>query len=203
MLSLPANTFFIKTPDFFMKKIVLATTMIAVALLASAWALSEKNKEGSNEIKWMTMEEAVKQSEKDGKSAKKIFVDIYTDWCGWCKVMDRETFADPSVAKLMSKYYYCVKFNAEQKADINIKGRTYKYIAQPNGRGYHELAGELLNGQMSYPTVVFLDENSGIIQAIPGFRKKDELGMIASYFGGNFHKNTDWGKFQQNYKPEF
>ena len=63
------------------------------------------------EIQWLTMEEAY---EKTQKEPKKILVDVYTDWCGWCKVMDRGTFRDEKVVAYVNEHYYAVKFDAEQ-----------------------------------------------------------------------------------------
>lgn len=64
--------------------------------------------------------------------------------------MDKATFQRPEVATYMNEHFYNVKFNAEQKEDIEILGNNFKFIAQGN-RGYHELAAALLNGKMSYP----------------------------------------------------
>src|SRR5690606_16504737 len=87
-------------------------------------------------LQWYSMEEAVKLNE---KNPKKFFIDVYTDWCGWCKVMDQRTFSHPVIASLINKYYYPVKLNAEQKQDIVLGDKTYKFVAQ-GSRGYHELA---------------------------------------------------------------
>src|SRR6185295_7853223 len=92
-------------------------------------------------IKWMTFEEAVEKSKTE---KRKIFIDVYTDWCGWCKVMDKNTFPDPEVARLLNEKFYPVKLDAEQTADITFRGTTFKFIAQGN-KGVHQLAAALLN----------------------------------------------------------
>ena len=89
-----------------------------------------------NKITWLTWNEMVKLNE---KNPKKIFIDFYTSWCGWCKVMDRNTFEDSIVAKLMMKDFYCVKFDAERRDTIHFLNRDWVFV--PGGRsGYHELA---------------------------------------------------------------
>src|SRR5260370_42057313 len=98
-------------------------------------------------VKWMSFEEAVEKSKTE---KRKIFIDVFTDWCGWCKVMDKNTFPDPEIARILNENYYPVKFNAEQTGDVAFRGATFKFIAQGN-RGYHQLAAALLNNQMSYP----------------------------------------------------
>ncbi|MBA7554807.1 hypothetical protein ES705_47442 [subsurface metagenome] len=113
----------------------------------------------AQEVNWYTFKEAVELNKKE---PRKILVDVYTDWCGYCKVMDKNTFGNKYVADYLNKSYYPVKFNAEQKEEITYNEKTYKFVAQ-GSRGFHELAAALLNGQMSYPSVVFLDEQVRII----------------------------------------
>jgi len=153
---------------------------------------------GQNKIKWMSWEEAI---EKSKKNKKKIFVDIYTDWCGWCKKMDKSTFAENDIAKYINNNFYTVKFDAEMTTSVTLKNTEYKYI-KSGARGYHELAAYLLQGRMSYPSMVFLDEDFNLIQAIPGYQEKDDFEMIISYFGNNSHKSVPWNKYMYQYKRD-
>lgn len=122
-------------------------------------------------MKWLTMEEASQIKNNDGK---KFLVDVYTDWCGWCKVMDRNTFTDPTLKEYLQANYHLVKFNAEQKDPINFKGQTYEWM--PAGRkGVNKLALEILGGRLSYPTLVYFDQNLQKITASPGYKKPDQL----------------------------
>ena len=147
-------------------------------------------------VNWMSWEQAVAKMEKE---PRKIMVDVYTDWCGWCKRMDATTMVDPTVVQILNEKYYAVKMDGEYKKDIVFKGRTYTF--KPGGRsGYHELPAELMSGKMSYPTLVFLDEAYGIIQPVPGYQQAPELERILAYFGGDFYKNTSWESFSQAYK---
>ncbi len=116
----------------------------------------------SGSVKWMTFTEAVEKSKAE---KRKIFIDVYTSWCGWCKVMDKNTFPDPEIAKLLNEKFYPVKFDAEQTNDVVFRGTTFKFISSGRG-GYHQLAAALLNNQMSYPNFVFLDEEFRIIPLI-------------------------------------
>jgi thioredoxin-related protein len=148
------------------------------------------------EVKWMTFEEAVTKSKTE---KRKIFIDVYTDWCGWCKVMDKNTFSEPHVAKLLNEKFYAVKFDAEQKADVVFNGTTFKFV-ESGRNGYHELAAALLNRQLSYPTVVFLDEDFNMIQPLPGYRKAPEFHMIAQFIGEGHYKNVKFNEWQKTYK---
>nr|WP_299346673.1 DUF255 domain-containing protein [Allomuricauda sp.] len=141
-------------------------------------------------VQWISWEEAVELAQTDA-NPKKIFVDVYTDWCGWCKKMDKDTFQNAEVAAYMKANFYMVKMDAEGKESIDYQGKTFKFI--PSGRrGYHELAAALLQGKMSYPTVVFLDEDLNMLSPVPGYQKAKPFLQIARYFGDNIYKDQDW-----------
>lgn len=146
-------------------------------------------------VNWMTLDEALEKSKTE---KRKIFVDVYTDWCGWCKRMDDSTFADPFVAQYLNDHYYPVKFNAEQQQDIVFKDKTY-HFKRNGARGTHELAIEWLNNRLSYPTTVFLDENFSVIQPLPGFLDPAKLEAILNYFGTNSHYTTPWDTYEKRF----
>lgn len=148
------------------------------------------------EIKWMSIEEAYALSQSDA-NPKPTFVDVYTDWCGWCKRMDATTFHDPKVVAFMNEHFYNVKLDAEQKEDITIGGTTFKFVGEGR-RGYHEVAAALLNGKMSYPTVVFMNEEFQIIQPVPGYQQTDQFLLIAEFLGTNAHLNQSWEEFSKS-----
>ena len=91
-----------------MRKLIL---LPAIVLLIASSALVNKPEEKAT-IKWLTLEEAYKLNQ---KNPKKIFVDVYTNWCGWCKRMDRDTFQDAKVAEFVNENFYAVKLNAESQ----------------------------------------------------------------------------------------
>jgi thioredoxin-related protein len=169
-----------------------------ILLLCSTPFLSgstfRKNKDSA--IQWVSMQEAIQLSK---KNKKKIFIDVYTDWCGWCKKMDAATFSDPSIAAYVNKHFYAVKFDAEGKEDIQFKGQTFKFVAQ-GSRGYHEFAAALMNNKMSYPTTVYLDEEMNMLSPVPGYLDKPTFSMIIKYYGENHYKKTPWETFQQEFK---
>ncbi|MBL7775322.1 MAG: DUF255 domain-containing protein [Saprospiraceae bacterium] len=146
-------------------------------------------------VEWLSLEEAM---EKLKTVKRKVFVDVFTDWCGWCKRMDESTFADPQVAQYLNDNYYAVRLNAEQQQDIVFNNKTY-HFRRNGARGYHELAAELLNNRLSFPTVVFLDENLRTIQPIPGYLEASKLETILHYFGTDSHKTTPWETYERKY----
>lgn len=151
-----------------MKNLLLFSTigMVLLSLTFLGFKASPTAEVNSSEIKWYTLEEALAAKEKNDK---KIFIDMYTDWCKWCKVMDQKTFTDQEVIQYMNKNFYAVKFNAEQKEAITFKGKKYEFI--PSGRrGIHGLAFELMKKSVSYPSFVLLDENLNNLGVIKGYK---------------------------------
>lgn len=160
---------------------------------------NEVDQEG---IEWISFEEAMKRH---ANEPRYWIIDVYTDWCGWCKRMDASTFHDPVITKEIRANYYAVKLDAEQKGDIVVKDRTYKFVGPPEGgrRGYHELAAELLQGKMSYPTIVYLDKDANMIQPVPGYQTREQIHPILTFFSSDVYKSTTWADYQNNYVSPF
>ena len=139
-------------------------------------------------IKWVTWEEAHEMSK---TNPKKIFVDVYTDWCGWCKKMDKTTFKDPSIVEYLNDNFYAVKFNAEQKDAIVFNEKTFEYM-KAGRRGVHQLAYALLDGRMGYPAFVMLDESFARIMISPGYKKSNQLMKELVFAKQERYKEMSW-----------
>jgi thioredoxin-related protein len=163
----------------------------ALLLLLSLAAITN----AQEKIQWMSIEEAYALTLTES-TPKKIFIDVYTDWCGWCKRMDKATFQNPEVAAYMNEHYYNVKFDAEQKESIEMLGNTFEFVPQ-GSRGYHELAAALLNGKMSYPTVVFMNAKFEMLSPVPGYQEPTAFMNVAKYFGDNIYLETSWQDYSQ------
>jgi len=150
-------------------------------------------------VKWYTLQEAMELSKKE---PRKFFIDLYTQWCGWCKKMDATTFSNPVIADYLSKKYYPVKFDAEIRDTVYFKGKAYPFVGA-GFRGYNQLASDWTDGRLSYPTLVFLDEQANTIQAIAGYREAEELDRILKFFGEDFYRKTDYQTFLSGYKSPF
>ncbi|MEO1262927.1 MAG: DUF255 domain-containing protein [Bacteroidota bacterium] len=149
------------------------------------------------QIEWLSWEEAQLKMQVE---KKKLFVDIYTDWCTWCKKMDTNTFRQPHIVKYLNEHYYAIRFDAEYKEDIDFMGKTYQFTKNGN-RGYHELAAEITRGRLTFPTIVFMDESQSLIQSVPGYRAPEEFEQIITYFARNEHTKTPWETYLKGYEP--
>ena len=165
--------------------------ILFVLLLASTSMAFAQAPEG---IKWMSISEAEKLSQ---TSPRKIIVDIYTDWCGWCKRLDATTYKDPKVVDYINKNFYAVKFNAESKDEIAFKGTSYSYDAL---RRVNMLTTVLMQNSSGYPTTTFLSEKLEVLSIVPGYQNADMMTNILKFFGDNAYLKMDWNSYLSSLK---
>ncbi len=139
-------------------------------------------------INWITFEEAHRLNQ---TTPRKVIIDVYTGWCGWCKVMDQRTFSQPAIIDYVNEHFYAVKLDAEMSADVTVGDKTFRKQG-----GTHELAISLLQGKMSYPSTVFLNEKMGMIQPIAGYLEPRMFHQIITYFGGDYQSKEKFDDFK-------
>jgi thioredoxin-related protein len=169
----------------------LTVVVLAIILLPLSSFKSESTFQEIEKVKWYTIQEAQELSR---KTPKKIYIDMYTDWCGWCKVMDKNTFTNSDVIKHLNTNFYPVKFDAEGKEEVLFKDKTFKFVSN-GSRGYHELAATLMQGKLSYPTSVFLDERLDLISPLPGYLTPEKMVPILEFIGEDHYKTTSYQDF--------
>ncbi len=180
-----------------MKKHIL---LLAVGLLTTVVVSAQ-------EINWITLDKAVELQQ---KTPKKIMMDMYTAWCGPCKMLDRNTFSNADVANYVNKYYYAVKFNAEGNDVVSFKDKTftnpdYNPARAKSRNSAHQLARYYKI--RSYPTILFLDEKAEFIAPIIGYKTPQDLELYLKMFKNNEHKEMTsqdaFNTYFKAFKPEF
>lgn len=147
-------------------------------------------------IQWLSWEDAVV---KNKKIPKKIFIDVYTEWCGWCKKMDASTFLDKNIVKYINEHYYAVKFDAEQSNTIRYDGQDF--VLKKNGRrGVHELAEALLDGKLTYPSYVFLTSDFERIMISQGYKSVDMLSRELKFAQEDIYTKSTWEDYEKSSK---
>ena len=146
-----------------MKYLIILTVVAAT----SFWGLSSFSPakqiaaatEGTGGIKFssLTLEKAKAEAK---KKKKKIFIDVFTTWCGPCKEMAKTTFTDAEVGKVFNDKFVNVKMDAENDTDGSLISSNYKVTA--------------------YPTLLFLDENGKLIKKLVGKQSKEKLIQVAN-----------------------
>lgn len=178
-----------------MKKVLpLLALLVGFGIVYAFFFYRGGQETNSGELTWYTWEEAVRAND---RKPKKILVDVYTDWCGWCKKMDQETFTDPAVIDYLNKHFYVVKLDAEQKGSIEFQGNEYTYRADQGRRGVHELAVALLNGRMSYPSIVYLNEKFERITVAPGYKTPASIMPELRFVGESHYSTKNFDQFMQ------
>ncbi len=160
----------------------------------------------SQQIEWLTLAEAM---EAQKKIPKKIFMDVYTDWCGPCKLLDKNTFQNPDVSSYISEHYYAVKFNAEGQEEINFYDQKFSnpnYDIDRKGRNATHQFTQFL-GVKGYPTMVFLSENGAPIMPLVGYQKPRQLELFLKMIKQGdyqiFSKPEDFENYKKSFIPRF
>ncbi len=183
-----------------MKKIIyyILITVFFLPLCACSQETSVDN--SSNKIEWLSFEEAV---ERNKKEPRKIFIDVYTHWCGWCKKMDATTFRNPVIVDYINTHYRAVKLNAEMKNSVTFGGKTYINPNPKSRNSTHQLAAALLRNKISFPTVVILNEKFQMLTTVPGFKKAKAMEPIIKWFGSNdFQTQKSFHEYEKTFKGE-
>lgn len=150
-----------------------------------------------SQINWVPFEKAMELSKIDGKP---VLVDVYTDWCGWCKRLDATTYQDSAVVSYINSHYHATKFNAETNDKIMYRDTVYEKKGKT-----HDLAIKLLYGKMSYPTTLFMIEEMNMVAPIPGYLTRETIQPYLFYFGEQAYKlNNTWEIFLKGFTaPKF
>lgn len=139
----------------------------AVLILAVGFSLSW-NFPG-DQLKWYSFDEGLAKAKIENKH---VLIDVYTDWCSWCKVMDQKTYSDPDVVKYLNAKFILIKLNPEKDGQVTYNGKKYSAAQFSQGIG--------VNG---YPATAFFESDAKMVTLVPGFIQAEEFLNIIQYIG--------------------
>jgi len=151
-------------------------------------------------VKWYSFEEALKLT---AEAPRNILIDVYTDWCGFCRQMEAQTFNNPVIARYINQNFYPVKFNGESTEPVHFAGHTF--VNQGNSRGSrgtrHDFA-TALGVTQGYPTVVYLTGDLKMIGAIPGFMRPEQIEPLLHWIVGEKYMSISLEEYQKTFVGE-
>ena len=156
--------------------------IIVILLLLSA-TLSAK------EPQWKNLKDGLAEAKSSGK---KVLVDVYTDWCSWCKKMDATTYTDKSVSEYLSKNFVIVKLNAEGTGSVNYSGQTMTPAEFAQGMGVS-----------GYPATGFLQSDGQAITLLPGYLDADKFIHVLTYIATDQYKTKKFQDYIQEKGVKF
>ncbi len=147
-----------------------------IIIFSSYVSYSQSDTQDTSLVNWVDLGTAEAQFK---AQPKPYLIDVYTDWCSWCKYMTKMTYNNPNIAGYINTNFYPVKFNSEKTDSVDFQGKTYRKVGKTN-----QLANTLLNGRLSYPTTVFISR-SGQKIAVPGYKSPVQIEPYLVYFAEN------------------
>ena len=177
-----------------MQKVIVYSAVSILLVVMTSLMVPQKEKV---KVKWMSVEEMHAAYK---INPKPILVDVYTSWCGWCKVMDKQTYSNEKVAAYINEKYYAVKYDAESKDPVTWNGQQYVYNPQNK---VNDMAIYLLYGQLSYPSTVFLSSLDAKPAQLAGFLKPKEIESPLKFFGDGAYKTKNFPEFMKSFSSNW
>ncbi|MBS1936200.1 MAG: thioredoxin family protein [Bacteroidetes bacterium] len=179
----------------YLPSVAFAALLILAALPARAQS------EGASPVKWTDLATAQKAAKKDGKP---ILIDVYTTWCGPCRMLSANTFGDQQTADYINSHYHPVKFDAEGRDPVVYNGKTYTnptYDPAMKGsrNGTHDLTMAIapVNGRVAYPTIVYMNSEGQVLAPVQGYMTPEQIEPILVFFGDGAYTKQEFGEFQK------
>lgn len=173
------------------------SVVIVCCLILSVCTFAQNEENGL--VNWLSFKEA---QEKNKIAQKPFIIDVYTDWCGWCKHMMKTTYSNPNLANYINANFYAVKFNAETKDTIDYNGKIYKPLSK-EPKTPHELAIKFLGNSLSYPSTMFITNNFEYSLLTQGFLEDKKIEPILIFILENAWRTSVFDEFNKHFTHTF
>ena len=147
-------------------------------------------------VNWISFDEAYIKCK---KNPRPIMIDIYTTWCGPCKMMSNQTFNNPDIAKYINDNFYAVKFDAESKDSVKFDKYVFVSTDPSNPKAPHQFAASILDNQLAYPSIVFLNNQIQRLDILKGFMPPKNFEPILNYYGSGDYQKIKWEEYEKTF----
>jgi thioredoxin-related protein len=135
-------------------------------------------------VHWLTFDAAVEKAQKENKH---LIVDIYTNWCGWCKVMDRQTYGNDEVAAYLNQHFALAKVNGESSSKLTWNGKT---LTEREFARAVRVTG--------YPATYFMKPNAELLGGVPGYIKSPDMMIYAKFISTKYYEKGTLQQFEDS-----
>jgi thioredoxin-related protein len=159
-------------------------TLLGILLFTNTG--SNMNNGNSRDLQWTDYTDGVRKASAENK---KVLIDVYTDWCGWCKKMEKDTYSDENIKSYLTQNYILVRLNAESNVKETVGQET---MTQAEIAKAYRVDG--------YPTTIFLSADGQPITSVPGYLKADEFMQVLKFIGGDYYKKMEFQDYLNSQK---
>ncbi len=163
-------------------RLAIGAVVLAIAALWMLYNMRSSDEERVNgAVRWASFNDGMATARAEHKM---VMVDVYTDWCVWCKKLDKEVYPDPRVSSAIASQFVPIKVNAESGSTIEFNGvrMTEEQFARQAG-------------VTGYPTVLFLDDQGKVVTTLPGFLPADRFVRVLQYVSEHRYREQSLDDF--------
>jgi thioredoxin-related protein len=170
-----------------MKKNIIVVSIIFAMIIGFYFATNANGSENLlDDNKQKSFEEILKDAQ---KNKKKVVVNVYADWCSWCKKMERETFPNDEVQKELKRNFYFYRMNGESSDIVEFDGRKWTKAQLTKAFGIR-----------GFPATIFLNYNSQPITVLPGYVDAKTFASILRYIGDDIYLKMNFDEYMKKQK---